>query len=256
MAQWKEIITEALYPSGIKCIVCDAELPEESRFELCEKCKLPIAETVCSLCGREVVFGNVICDQCKEERLPFAAARSSCVYRDEAATLVHKLKYRDARYLAPVLAEMMFETFTAAEWQVDFITFVPVHKSKRRSRGYNQAELLANELGKRIGKECVPALEKKVKTKSMVRQTRERRRQIVSGAFALAEGADVRGKTVLLVDDVLTTGATASECTRVLKQGGCKEAYVLTFAATPVNATIGKGEKRHETRNKVRAKRL
>lgn len=227
----KEILREALYPRGIKCIVCDAELRESSRFELCDKCKLPHNDNFCTVCGRGILSQNAVCDTCKQNTYAFAAARSSCRYTDAAATLVHRLKFREAKYLAPVLAEHMADTFFKTDWQPNVVTFVPMHKSRQRMRGYNQSALLAREVAERVRLPFAQALVKAKKTKSLVGVSGKLRAQIVKDSFAVNKDVPLDGKTVLLVDDVLTTGATASECARMLRKAGAEKVYVLTFAS-------------------------
>lgn len=224
-------LKEIIYPSDVKCIVCDEELNCEARYGVCRKCKLPYVENYCTVCGRQVPAQNIVCDQCKNVTLPFIAARSCFVYSDGAVKLVQRLKYSDAKYLASFMSEFMADTYFTTNWQADVITSVPIHKSRRRERGYNQSELLAAELGKRIKLPVETMLEKTVKSKDLIGHTREQRADIVRGTFNLKSGADVKKKSVILVDDVFTTGATVCECARVLMQGGAGGVYVLTFAS-------------------------
>lgn len=242
-----------LYPSGIKCIVCDEELSHDTRYGVCDSCTLPRIETFCTVCGRQVPEQNLVCDQCKETVMPFAEARSVCVYTDDAMRLVHRLKYGDARYLASFLAEYMTDVYFSTDWEADIVTFVPIHKSRRRLRGYNQAELLAKEVAARIRLPYDALLHKTVKTKNMARLSRAERISLICGTFAIDVQKSVKGKTVLLIDDVLTTGATASECTRVLLASGAACVYVLTFASVelkPNNLTkslsVGKSAKKKQ----------
>lgn len=225
------IFREFLYPSGIKCIVCDAELSKDTRYGVCPNCKLPYNENYCTVCGRAVPVQNIVCDTCKNVVSPFESARSSFIYGDASATLVHKLKYRNARYLASVMSEFMADTYFSTEWSIDEVTCVPIHRSRFRQRGYNQSELLAREVAARIKKNFVITLEKTVKTKNMVKLNRSERMELIRGSFAAKSGAEIRGKKLLLVDDVLTTGATAGECARVLCANGAESVCVLTFAS-------------------------
>ncbi len=233
-----KIFREFLYPSGIKCIVCDAKLEKDTRYGVCPNCKLPYNENYCTVCGRAIPAQNIICDTCKNTVLPFESARSSFVYGDASATLVHKLKYRNARYLAPVMSEFMADTYFSTEWNVDAVTCVPIHKSRMRQRGYNQAELLAREVATRIKKDYSELLEKTVKTKNMIKLNRVQRMELIRGSFGAKLGAEICGKKILLIDDVLTTGATASECARVLTANGAESVNVLTFASVAATAWL------------------
>lgn len=228
-AFWRNV----LYPRGIKCIVCDEELCENTRYELCPACKLPYNDNYCSVCGRAVLAQNAVCDECKNAVYAFTAARSSFLYSDNAATLVHRLKFRDAKYLAEPMAEFMTDTYYKTQWNAHVVTFVPLHKSRRRMRGYNQSALLAKSFAERAGLPCVNALVKTLKTKNMVGLTRKERQENVRGSFSVSDASLVSGKSVLLIDDVFTTGSTASECASVLKSAGAQDVYVLTFASVP-----------------------
>lgn len=234
MAERKNILSDWLFPRDIKCIVCDDELRKDTRYGLCDACTLtPIAD-YCAACGREVPPQNELCDRCREERPLFTEARSCFTYEDAPASLVWRLKYRNARYLAPYMAEFMTDTFLQTDWKPDILTFVPLHKSRRRERGYNQSQLLAEALGERVHIPVREILVKTVKTKNLAKLSRTERKEAIAGSFALCDEAAVRGKSVLLIDDVLTTGATSGECAKVLRAGGASEVYLLTFASVPI----------------------
>ena len=227
-----KFLRTAFYPEDIKCISCGRELREYTRYGLCPNCKLVYNDTFCEICGRPVPAQNRFCDKCKDTEHEFDLARSSVLYRDDAAKLVQKLKYHDARYLARYMAEFMADVYFAQNMVADVVTSVPMHKSHFRSRGYNQSELLAVELSKRIGLKHERLLMKTVKTKSMVGLGREERIKLIKGSIELLPDANVQGKKVLVADDVITTGATSGECARVLKLGGADKVFVLTFSAS------------------------
>ena len=229
--KFKDALKEMLFPSHIKCIVCDEELPSATRNAVCGNCKLPYNDTYCSVCGRSIPAQNLLCDRCKEYSPPFTAARSSFIYRDAARTLVHKLKYGSAKYLAADMAEFMADTYFQSEFAVDIVTCVPMHKSALSKRGYNQSALLAENLARLINKPYADLLNKTVKTPTLVGLKRAERQSVVKNAFALKPDADIKGKSVLIVDDVLTTGATSGECAKALLSGGASFVYVITFAS-------------------------
>ena len=122
---------------------------------------------------------------------------------------------------------------------VDFVTFVPVHERKKRLRGYDQAQILAKQVAACLGVPCLDCLMRTRMTAAMKNMSKEQRRFNVEGAFAWKEPAnrdgekisDLRGKRILLIDDVVTTGSTAEACTRVLRGQGATEVILLTFAA-------------------------
>lgn len=109
-------ISEAFYPSDIKCIICDAELATDTRYMLCENCKLNFNSTFCSNCGRPINEVSGVCDECYNKNNEFSKARSSFVFGAEIARLIYKFKYRNARYLAETMAHFMADTYYEANW--------------------------------------------------------------------------------------------------------------------------------------------
>ena len=144
-----KFLRRAFYPEDIKCIVCGRELSEYSRYGLCSSCKLEYNENYCEICGISVPAQNRICDRCKSVTYEFDMARSSMLYRDNAAKLVQNLKYNDARYLARYMSEFMADTYYEQHMEAEVVTSVPMHIKHYRSRGYNQSELLAREVSER-----------------------------------------------------------------------------------------------------------
>ena len=114
----------------------------------------------------------------------------------------------------------------------DFVTWTPCSRRRRWSRGFDQAELLAKALARELDLEARPTLEKfRHRPPQSKTKTAAKRRANVQGAYRLLPGADVRGRTVLVVDDILTTGATLGECGRILRQAGAKDLYAAVIAA-------------------------
>lgn len=222
-------IRQILFPDDVKCIVCGREM-HPNRYGLCDNCSLDLNENFCVRCGRHKVGVGDYCDECSEQSLYFDDARSSVNYDGNAKNLVRRLKYGNARYLAKTIAEYLLDTLLFADWQFDCITYVPMFKKKERKRGYNQARLLAEELAERVDADCVTLLEKIKNTDNQASLARAEREINLTGAFS---AIGTPPKTVLLVDDVMTTGATANECAKALKKAGAKIVHLLTFASVP-----------------------
>jgi ComF family protein len=194
-------------------------VPAEPERLLCEACfeRMPaISFRVCAHClvrGREPVGCN---------RHASARVWPAVVYDERAALLVHALKYGGRPGLADVLAERLARALAAAPG-ADLITAVPLHPARRRERGYDQAWLLAAALASRLG---VPALadvlERVRATPAQARLDPERRRRNLAGAFRVTEPQRYRGRCVLVVDDVLTTGATLEACLGTLAAAGAR----------------------------------
>ncbi len=162
-------------------------------------------------------------------------------YEGSLRDLIHLLKFEGVRPAAGVLGRMLAEAMSkfAAGTQLQDVVVVPVplHRSKRRQRGFNQAELIACAALRNVDHPeryhlCSQVLERKRETTSQVGLTSHQRRANLRGAFAVADAQSVKGREVLLVDDVYTTGATVSECARVLLRAGASRVSAATVART------------------------
>jgi ComF family protein len=162
-------------------------------------------------------------------------------YESGLRELIHLLKYGGVRPAANVLGRMLAEAVTALENEFGqpsvALIPVPLHRGKLRQRGFNQAELIAraalknNSCGGRL-RWCAGVLIRKRETASQIGLTSHQRRENLRGAFTVSEPEVVRGREVLIVDDVYTTGATVSECARVLRRAGAAKVWVATVART------------------------
>ncbi len=148
-------------------------------------------------------------------------------YESRGAQAVRRLKYGRATSLAKPMAELMRQRFADIRIQPDLVIPIPIHWSRRFSRGFNQAELLSEQLPN-VDRTC---LSRRRRTRPQVSLTREERTQNLLGAF-VAKG-NLKGKEVLLVDDVYTTGSTARVCADALKKAGAERVGVLVFALEP-----------------------
>jgi len=226
--------SQMLYPLHVTCLACGNELDGAGGEDLCADCRLDYIEAFCRMCGRKIENLAELCDKCIEhEPHRFDSARSAVVFDETSKKLVYGFKYGGSKYLAEYLAGFLAKTvqengFTAA----DLLTFVPLHKRRQRKRGYNQSELLAKSLSRKVNIACESLLKKTQHTKNLAKLNRTQRNEIIRGTFECTFGRSVlKGKSVLLVDDVLTTGATADECARVLKKAGAEKVFVITFAS-------------------------
>lgn len=230
----KNEIVQVLFPDDIKCIVCGREM-HASKYGLCSDCKLDINENYCLRCGRHKIGIGDYCDECASMVLYFDEARSAVSYDGNAKDIVRRLKYGNARYLARFMARYMLDVLLLSDWSADCITFVPMHKTRLKQRGYNQAELLARAVAEWVNVPCEPLLLKVKKTSNQARLNRDERLENLKDSFAAAGSVP---KHVILVDDVMTTGSTASECARMLKKAGASVVYLLTFASVPERAAL------------------
>lgn len=199
----------------------------------------------CMLCGKVLGEEEEICSACREKVLLntapprtekgafFDKAAAGLWYEHEVRDAIRGLKYHEKQTYARPLARVMAYAYThKLQEEVDLITFVPTNPSTLRSRGYNQAELLARELADMLDKPYLATLEKTRETRAMHGLRPEERRANVLGAYRLCcPETAVAGKRVLVADDILTTGSTLSECARMLKSAGARQVLCLCAAA-------------------------
>lgn len=218
------------------CAACGALLDEPSRGPVCADCwraVLPITPPVCERCGdplptwRAISAPLEICPRCRRGRRAVDHARAIGAYDGPLRAIVHALKYDGRRSLAKPLAALMRERCAELLAGVDCVVPVPLHPSRQRQRGFNQAADLAKGLHAPI---CA-ALKRTRATPSQTGLPAARRHKNVRDAFALTRaGRRLHQSVVLLVDDVSTTGATLEACARVLKAAGAREVRALTAA--------------------------
>jgi len=179
-----------------------------------------------------------LCGSCSIEGWACADIRTPGPFRGTVAEAVHLLKYSGKPSIARRLAGLMADSLEpeGRHRQADLIAAVPLHGAKQRERGFNQAQLLADELSAKLGigtdrKAAVRARHNPTQTKLNRRQRLEN----VRGIFKVPEPSRVRGRRIILVDDVLTTGATIGSCGQALLEAGASEVLALTAAAAPLD---------------------
>lgn len=226
-------LIELLYPPRITCLICGKDLAVETRYSICPNCELTSIKNFCQCCGVEISGAKSFCDHCFEKDRAFDMARAPfCFKQDNVRKLIYGLKYGDKTYLARYMAEYMTDVFVKTGWEIDIVTYIPIHKRKYTFvRGYNQAELIAREFAKINELDVAPLLEKKVYSKkSTARMGRSERAKTLEGSFEVI--GDVKKKNILIIDDVFTTGATTQICAQELKIKRANKVYVLTFATS------------------------
>jgi ComF family protein len=237
-----------LFPAD--CRICGAPLIRISRLPVCEPCLSalrPMAGSLCTVCG-EALFspafverGEACCGLCRRLHPPFERAVAYGSYEGGLRDLIHLLKYQQVRPAAQVLGRMLAETIAALEAAVPagaiLVVSVPLHARKQAQRGFNQSELIARAALRLLARPerfefSAGVLRRQRETSSQIGLTRHQRRENLRGAFAVTSPERVANRDILLVDDVLTTGTTASECARVLRRAGACRVWVATVART------------------------
>jgi ComF family protein len=239
-------LVDLIYPP--RCGVCHAFLQEDGvnheggDLDLCRSCFNSFAEVtspLCPFCGRP--FGSSggedhVCADCLATRPVFDIARAPYIYEGLLMTAIHEFKYSKrsslARSLGPLLASY------AAKWLGNpagklLVIPVPLHPRRLRERGFNQSLLLARHVASRLNADldCL-SLRRTRFTQPQTRLTGDERKKNVRRAFGVVEKTGLTGRSLLLIDDVATTGSTLNECARVLKKAGAKEVCCLALART------------------------
>lgn len=224
-----EGLLDLVYPP--KCLTCESLNPHH----LCGACLMQIERVprpYCPICGHQVWRR---CNHCWGREPSFTAARAAGVYQGVLREAIHAFKYGGARMLADPLAQALYRYLTVYSdipWRrAECIVPVPIYPARKRIRGYNQSELLAERLSAMTGLPLViDAVVRNRHTRPQVELSGEERRSNVIGAFEVRKPELVRGKIVLLVDDVATTCSTTHECSLTLLAGGARKVYVACLA--------------------------
>jgi competence protein ComFC len=219
-------LADLFYPQ--RCVGCDRRASDL----LCRTCfeALPrIGRPVCTRCGMPTAFETRVCDECKSVDFAFESARAPLKYTGVGEEIVHALKYRGYTRVAERLAAPLMLEVLDAKDRFDAVVPVPLHRSRLRRRGFNQARLLARGVARRLNAPLSGTLQVVRRTRDQVELSAAQRRANVSGAFGARDR--VRGK-VLLVDDVFTTGATMSACAETLLRAGAREVHALSLCRT------------------------
>jgi competence protein ComFC len=220
------------------CRLCEAPLTEVSRVPVCRPCITkpePLqAEYYCAACRSPFVNEfpldeQGLCGLCRRGLNGFDAAYSFGFYEGALGELVQLFKYGKVTTLARPLGEMLTRALPRNQ-RFDVVVPMPMHWRRRWERGFNQADLLARELGRRSGLPVRQLVNRGTATPPQAGLTSAKRRANVAAAFQIPNPARVKNQRVLLIDDVLTTGATAGACARALKKAGAHSVTVLTVA--------------------------
>jgi len=232
-------LKDLVYPNC--CLACKNKIELNEKQDLiCAGCWDKIEKNTppfCAACGRhldsEAIRKNT-CLSCLGEKFYFDRAFSPCIYTGTIKKLIHEFKYANKDYLSKPFGQLM-NTFIRDYYlpveQVDFIIPVPLHKSRQREREFNQAELLSQQVADEFNKKVLKgALMRSKATKTQTELTFQERRQNLQRSFTVTRPELIKDTNLLLIDDVLTTGATANEAAKSLKSAGAKIVLLLTLA--------------------------
>jgi ComF family protein len=240
LADARDALVSVIFPAG--CRICDGLLSDSRRVPICSPClssfeRIPSA--ICEVCGRPLPGLTReeaqlrLCPACLDKTYAFDCARSFAIYQGPLVKAILLLKFEQIEPLGAWFAERLAELVQgeAEKLAADVVVPVPLHRDREKERGYNQAALIARPLAKRLRLPHKAVLLMRTRARPDKRiLSLEERWESVRGAFATRPGSQVDNLRVLLVDDVLTTGATLDACARALRQAGAKSVIGLTVA--------------------------
>jgi ComF family protein len=235
MSDVRRSLFDLIFPR--KCTGCDKSWLHEDEACWCSDCRGAIRwirSPLCTVCGRPFPkspsSSDHLCGECLASTFHFDYARSAAVHEGIIRDCIHALKFGGRLHHVPSLAQILVEAMEVEARMLEgAIIPVPLHTRRLRQRGFNQAALLARELGDRLNRPVrFDVLVRRQWTEPQTRLNREQRLHNVKNAFEVASPSLVKGGKVLLVDDVYTTGTTLTECARVLKRAGAEEVHAVT----------------------------
>ncbi|MDZ4993942.1 ComF family protein [Clostridium perfringens] len=207
-----QCLLEAIYPTEEKCYICN----KESKKIICNKCRgeIPKAKDILIIEGCTMMVCSYY----------------SFIVKD----LILRLKYKGDFHAGEILVLLLEERIRKANLDVDFITYVPVAKDSLKKKEFNQCEYLSKALAKKLGIKAIETLKKKNKVKEQKSLSKEEREKNVQNAFKLKNYKGLEGKSIILLDDVMTTGATLKSCVRELKKIKDIKIFLLTIAKSNI----------------------
>lgn len=226
------VLKKGMFDPKWKCLLCEKEIFSGGYF--CSECeeKLPkITDAYCDHCGRKLKVSALFCTTCKGRLTEIDKARSLYEYGGEIGSLIKKAKYSGAEYVYEAFTEGLKNLYLKTCFNADFITFVPTTDKVLKERGYNQSEILAKNLSVAVNVPMFFGVKKVKETPHQAGLNAKERFENLRTAFRLKDKKLLKDKTVLIVDDVTTTGATSESLARKLKEAGAIKVYLLTVCS-------------------------
>jgi len=224
-------IKEILFPH-YSCVICGRETKDG---KLCDECKeYQIMPKFCERCGEHVGEHDKLCLECAETKWHFDKSVSVFDYNATTASSILAMKYKEKRYLSKDFARLLKQRYEAAGFDADVVCCVPSSPKRLKERGYNHAKDLAEEFCKIIDLPYAELLDKIKETEHQTELSRDERKKNLTDAFVCTDKT-IKGKKVLIIDDVFTTGSTLDACAKALKKCKPEKIYCLTIAKTLLN---------------------
>lgn len=232
-----DLIGEALFSESFTCFCCGDEIIDGGNNYLCDNClkEIEFIKHACVKCGDKVNEFDKYCKKCKESpKFYFDANISVAKLEGLAKTLIYRLKFGGKKFIAKTFAKFMADKFNSTiSDNIDYVCYVPITNSRRKERGYNQSEEIAVEFCMLTNLKLYLNLFLKLKdTTDQTRLNKKERTRNLKDVFFIQDNIDIKNKNFIIIDDVMTTGATINALSRLLKKKGAGLVYGLTFCHT------------------------
>ena len=233
-----DVTLDFLYPENISCILCNSAISTKNTYSMCKDCfsEMQFILDGCAKCGKPIVNYSLEeqsienCSYCINKKFYFDRAISCIEYSNKSKDIVFKFKYNNKTYIGKYIAKIMKEKLLMENIDVDYILFVPLHKARLNKRGFNQAKKIAIYLSKLIDIPIVDNIKRVNNTKRLYKLNRNKRKDELKNAFLIDEDkCDLKGKNVLIVDDIFTTGSTVNEISKLLRMKLVNKIYIITL---------------------------
>lgn len=232
-------LKDLIYPNC--CLACKKRIETtQGQGSICLGCWEKVEKNLppfCARCGRHldaIAIEKNTCSHCAGEKFYFDRAFSPCIYTGVIKELIHEFKYNGKDYLGKPLGSMMntfIRDYSLPIEHLDFIIPIPLHKSRQREREFNQAQLLSKQVANEFNKSMLcDILIRNKPAKTQTELTKSERRQNVEMGFLVTKPDLIKDANLLLIDDILTTGATSNEAAKSLKSAGAKIVLLMTLA--------------------------
>ena len=227
----KDKILDIIFPLNTKCIFCEDEIVDFDQKPYCDRCEKFAFNSgnKCVKCDTQIKSENIICDHCKSHKRFFEKCYCPLNYKDSVRSSILRFKDSNAKYLAKSYAKLISLYIKNENLNFDIVTFVPSHKNAVKRRGYNPAKLIAEELALLENKPCIETLIKINKTPPQKNLSYQERAKNLENSMIITNAKAIKNKTLLLIDDVVTTCATVDHCSKLLKPYASK-IYVAAVA--------------------------
>jgi competence protein ComFC len=226
------LLFDIFFPS--QCVCCGADV-SFSDHHVCSECMSQCVKLhdSCKKCSGEII--DATCSICQNRYIYFTKNLSVFEYNTTIKKIIYALKFHKKKHIAYLLGDFLYARIHTQKEPIDIVTYVPMTHRRERKRGYNQSEVMARYIAKKLKVSCNKLLyDAKVASSQKTLHYRDRFLNVLS-RFSPAKSASLQGKNILLVDDVFTTGATINECSKVLKKMGANCVFSLTVARVPIN---------------------